>query len=87
MIPMKTVLPTPRIVAYVKALREVIAQHTDLTAEQMLAGAAQLVGSLIALQDQRKFTTEIAMVLVLANIEEGNRVALETVSGAGGVAN
>jgi len=41
----------------------------DMPAEQILAIFCQLVGQLIALQDQRRFTSEAIMALVSANIE------------------
>ncbi len=43
-----------------------------LTAQEMLALSARLVGQLIAMQDQRKLTSEEAMGLVIENIRNGN---------------
>lgn len=55
-----------------------LAKHADkLTAAEMLAVAANLVGKLIAFQDQRRMTPEEAMKIVRLNIEEGNRQAVE----------
>ena len=34
--------------------------------------AANMVGKLLAMQDQRKFTAEVAMEIVAMNIERGN---------------
>lgn len=49
----------------------------DLSAEEMLAVASNLVGKIIAMQDQRCMTPEDAMKIVQNNIEEGNRQAVE----------
>ena len=83
--PMKTLKPSPELVAYVNDLKAVIGKHQHLTADRMLAGASQLVGNLIALQDQRKMTPDMALAVVQENIEEGNRVAMAEVSAAAGL--
>ncbi len=44
-----------------------------LPADQMLAVAAYMVGQLVAMQDQRTLTPAMAMQIVSANIEKGNR--------------
>lgn len=55
-----------------------IAKHAEeLSAVEVLAIASNLVGKLIAMQDQRRMTPEDAMKIVQDNIEEGNRQALE----------
>lgn len=48
-----------------------------LTAIELLAVAANMLGKLIAMQDQRKTTPEMAMKVVSANIEYGNQSVLE----------
>ncbi|MBI1359834.1 MAG: hypothetical protein GC155_06060 [Alphaproteobacteria bacterium] len=58
-----------------------------LDAQEMLALVSQLVGNLIALQDQRKMTPDMAMQLVARNIEIGNAVAIDAVKSAGGAPN
>jgi len=60
--------------AMVNAMRQF---SEELTPQEMLAIAAQVVGQLIALQDQRVMTPEMAMDLVQGNIVIGN----ETVTG------
>jgi hypothetical protein len=61
-------------------LNALLAKHADeMTAEEMLAVAANLVGKLIALQDQRTMTPDRAMAIVARNIEIGNAQAIETV--------
>lgn len=53
----------------------------DLSPIEMLALASQLVGNIIALQDQTKITPEMAMVLVGKNIEQGNATAITSILG------
>lgn len=50
--------------------------HGALDASEMLAVAARLVGMLIAMQDQRRMTGDMAMELVAKNIEGGNAHAI-----------
>lgn len=56
-------------------------KHADrgLSAMEILAIASQVVGMLIALQDQRNVTRELAMETVIANLEAGNQRVLEMV--------
>jgi len=56
----------------------------DLKPDELLAIAAQVVGQLIALQDQRKYSVPQVMGLVHRNIELGNKSALELVVMPGG---
>jgi len=48
-----------------------------LDAAEILAIAAHIVGQLIALQDQRKMTREMALQLIMANIEQGNQEVIQ----------
>lgn len=50
----------------------------DMPADEMLAVLSQIVGQMIALQDQRKYTAAAVMELVSLNIEIGNQMVLET---------
>lgn len=81
----KSYPPTERQIACLKRMREAL--DPALEPEEMLALACQLVGNLIALQDQRKYTTNAVMAMVSANIEVGNREAIREVASAGGEAN
>jgi hypothetical protein len=56
----------------------------DITPMEMLAVAAQVVGMLLALQDQRKITVAQALAVVQANIEEGNQAAIAGMGAAQG---
>lgn len=47
-----------------------------LSGEEMLAIMSQVLGQLIALQDQRTMTPDRAMSIVAVNIEAGNASAL-----------
>lgn len=60
-------------VAY-QDLANLLRKHAaNLSSLEMLAVGANMVGKLIALQDQRTVTPELAMKIVAANIEMGNQ--------------
>lgn len=48
-----------------------------LSAVEMLAVAANMLGKLVAMQDQRSVTIEQAMKIVAMNIEQGNQMMVE----------
>lgn len=48
-----------------------------VSAAELLAIAANMIGKLVALQDQRQMTPEMAMQIVSQNLELGNRQVLE----------
>jgi len=74
----KTVLPTDKHQEFSKALKACMKANVgDLSAMEVLAIVSQLVGNLIALQDQTKVTPEMAMKLVSQNIQEGNLQAVQ----------
>lgn len=75
---MKSYEPTPELIAAMDDMKAVLAKHSHLSGLQMLAIASQLVGNLIALQDQTRVTSSMAMLLVSRNIEIGN---LEAIAG------
>ena len=59
----------------------IVRRHADqLSALEILAIAANMVGKLIALQDQRTVSPSAAMEVVSKNIEMGNQQALAEVS-------
>lgn len=48
-------------------------KHTGkLPADRMLALASYTVGQLVAMQDQTRFTPQMAMAIVASNVEAGN---------------
>ncbi len=73
-------------IAY-QELCNLVNKHADkLSALELLAIAANMIGKLIALQDQRLVSPAQAMQVVSRNIEVGNRQALEQVSKSAGSA-
>lgn len=59
---------------FVEALRKA---SPELTMPEMIALMSVAIGQMIAMLDQRKYTPERALELVLNNIELGNRDALD----------
>jgi hypothetical protein len=61
-------------------------RHADkLTALELLAIGANMVGKLVALQDQRTTSPKMAMEVVAQNIEHGNKQVIdELLRGKGG---
>lgn len=56
----------------------ILAKHAgSLSAVEMMAVAANMVGKMVALQDQRTLTPAQAMTIVAENIQHGNRQAIE----------
>lgn len=58
----------------------------NMTPLEILAVAANMVGKIIAMQDQRTTTPEMAMKVVSRNIEVGNAQALAEISSSHGQA-
>lgn len=70
--------PQPHHAAFRDDMVAVLRNHGDtLSAPEMLALAAHLVGQLIALQDQRTMDPDRAMAIVAMNIEQGNKEVIE----------
>ncbi len=75
---MKSVEPTTAHLAYRKALEAAVGQQgATLDAADLLAITSHLVGQLVAMQDQRKMTPDMAMQIVSSNLEQGNREVVE----------
>lgn len=55
----------------------VLKRHEHLRPDEMLAVAANFIGKLIAMQDQRTMTLDRAWQIVRANIESGNKQAVD----------
>lgn len=73
-------------VAY-QDLLALVRRHADqLTAAEMLAVAANMLGKLIAMQDHRTMTPDQAIRIVTENIELGNQQVLERLSRSEGSA-
>ncbi len=77
-IPTKSHAPTPEHEAFLAELKSTLGSTgKNLQADVLLAISAQFVGMLIAMQDQRRFTPQMAMEIVARNIEVGNATAIE----------
>lgn len=69
-------------VAY-QDLAELLAKHADkLSKLELLAVAANMVGKLIALQDQRYVSGVKAMSVVTRNLELGNKQVIDELNAA-----
>lgn len=73
-------------VAYQEICKLVNKHGDSVSSLELLAIAANMVGKLIALQDQRTVTTDYAMYVVLENLSYGNMQALEQISSTKGSA-
>lgn len=71
-------------IAYQDLVRLLRKNADKLTSLEMLAIAANMVGKLIAMQDQRSVTPSIAMEIVTQNIEHGNKEVFEQLSQSAG---
>lgn len=59
------------------AMLEAMRPYVDeLSQMEVLAIMAQVVGQLIALQDQTKYSSDAIMKMVAANIEHGNQMVV-----------
>ncbi len=78
---MKRIEVTPADRSLHQELIDIIERHAgDLPPAQILAIGAQPVGQILTLQDPREINTTDAIRLIKANVEEGNRSALLTVT-------
>lgn len=54
-------------------LCRLVSKHADkLSAQELLAVAANMLGKLVAMQDQRTMSPALAMEIVAQNLEHGN---------------
>lgn len=73
----KTITPhTDHKVAYQDIVALMTKHATKVQADELLAIAANVLGKLIAHQDQRKHTQATIMEIISRNIEIGNQEAL-----------
>lgn len=71
---MKEVIATDAHIVARDDLVNLIRKHADkVSAVELLAIAAHMVGQLVAMQDQRRITPAAAMQVVAANVEAGNQ--------------
>lgn len=79
--------PTPDHRAFREEAIALLKKHAShLDAKDMLALAAHLVGQLIAMQDQRTMTSEMALQIVGVNIEAGNAEVIDNLGNSAGSA-
>ena len=84
---MSLILANPEHEISYQDLCKLVNRHANkLTSLELLAVAANMVGKLIALQDQRVITPAIAMEVVAKNIEYGNKMVLDQLSKSEGIA-
>lgn len=68
-------------------LAKLLGRHGDkISAEEMLAIGANLLGKLLAYQDQRTMTRERGLEIIIKNIEKGNEQAVAEVMNSRGKA-
>jgi hypothetical protein len=80
--PEKTSQTGPKDQAFRMELLDLIKRHVGgLPADRALAAAAYVVGQLIAVQDQRVMTPELAIQIVNSNIDLGNANAVFSLIG------
>lgn len=78
---MKPVPARPEHEVAYQDLVTLLRKHSEkISAEEMLGIAANLVGKLIAMQDQRTMTRDRALAIVSANLEAGNAMALDEIT-------
>lgn len=58
-------------------LAELLRKRGDIDALELLAVASNMIGKIIAMQDQRKVNKEMCLQLVAANIEVGNKQVVD----------
>ncbi len=82
---MKSRMATPTHEVAYQDLCSILNKHAGhLTAIEMLAIAANMVGKIVAMQDQRVTTSEMAMAVVAENIEAGNKQVIDGLSRSDG---
>jgi hypothetical protein len=74
----KAILSKPEHEVAYQDMIALIRKHADkMSSRELLAVGANMLGKLIALQDQRTTTPAMAMKIVADNIEFGNKQVLE----------
>ena len=59
-------------------LCKLVSKHADkVSAQELLAVAANMLGKLVAMQDQRTMSPAMAMEIVAQNLEHGNKMVLD----------
>jgi hypothetical protein len=75
---MSALLAKPEHEVAYQDLCELIRKHSnEVTSIELLAIAANMVGKLVALQDQRNISPKLAMEIVANNLECGNKQVID----------
>lgn len=75
---MKTIIADEQHKLFITEFQELMKKHlANVPSHHILAVVSNIVGRVIAVQDQRMMTPDRAMQLVRENIERGNQQALE----------
>lgn len=83
----KTLIARPEHEVAYQDLNDLLRKHADkLSKPELLAVAANLVGKIAALQDQRTMTSEQVMEIVCVNLERGNAQVVERLGDTAGSA-
>lgn len=72
--------PNPEHDRLYNELVQVIGKFPHMPSDHILAIFGQVTGRLVALLDQHKFTTAMAMEIVAQNIESGNQQVLDSLT-------
>lgn len=64
---------------------KLVSKHADkLSAHELLAVAANMLGKLVAMQDQRVMSPALAMEIVAQNLEHGNKAVVDHLTNSKG---
>jgi flagellar hook assembly protein FlgD len=71
---MKAEMAKPEHEVAFSDLVALVQKHSEkMTSLELLAVASNMVGKIVALQDQRTTTAEVAMEVVVRNVQQGNQ--------------
>ena len=75
---MKVQMAKPEQEVAYQDLCQLMSKHAaSMTALELLAVASNMLGKLVAMQDQRTVSRDLALQVVAANLEKGNQAVVE----------
>jgi hypothetical protein len=78
-------LAKPEHEAAYQDICKLVSKHADkLSAQELLAVAANMLGKLVAMQDQRVMSPAMAMEIVVQNLEHGNKTVIDQLANSKG---
>lgn len=84
---MKTYIAKPEHEVAYQELAALLHRHAErLSGLELLAIVANMIGKMVAMQDQRTVTPEMAMEIVARNIEVGNQQVIDLLAKSEGSA-